>query len=212
MHVKQMRFHNKRVCVECGLLRAANLRQCPWCRANTQTREPRVGDRIPDRQGLARECGANESGVDRSRAREPGGEEARREAAQDTSAGSASGVAPGHTQNPRPGMGAAGEPRERTPRRQPRGDARVADDEQARDATALIHWGDRGEGGRYWKLAVPERHMAVPEDLEKRAANLGNSTLEYVPAALLTRFAVTWAESMEGALTGDELWGKLARV
>ena len=52
--------------------------------------------------------------------------------------------------------------------------------------------------------------MAIPEGLETRVASLGNGTLEYVPAALLTRFAIGWAEGLEGGVAGDEKWAKLA--
>ena len=99
-------------------------------------------------------------------------------------------------------------------RRQPRGDARIAEDEQNRDVTAIVHWGDRDEGGRYWRVQVPEREMVIPDNLEERVARLGNGTVEYVPASLLTRFAVGWAECLEGgwqAATCGPDWAEAGR-
>ena len=96
-------------------------------------------------------------------------------------------------------------------RRQPRGDARVAEDEPNRDVSALVHWGDRDEGGSFWRVQAPEREVVIPEGLELRAANLGNGSLEYAPASLLTRFAIGWAECLEGGGARNEGWAKLAR-
>ena len=39
---------------------------------------------------------------------------------------------------------------------------------------------------------------------------LSRRTLDHLPAAVASRFAVAWAECIEGMMQGDEAWGFLA--
>ena len=76
---------------------------------------------------------------------------------------------------------------------------------------AVSIWGERDEGGRFWRLAAPSRDYDAPSDMVERVQALGNNTVEHIPLVLRTRFALAWAECLEGMATGDEGWSTLAR-
>eukprot|EP00973_Karenia_brevis_P025669 3541472-Karenia_brevis.AAC.1 len=59
MHVRQLNHHNKRVCVQCGALRAGQSRQCHTCGTGTQTRAAVAGDVVVDRSGFVARSGAS---------------------------------------------------------------------------------------------------------------------------------------------------------
>ena len=65
-HVRQLGLLNKRVCQECGHLRAGQRRQCPGCGKCRPMRDPAIGDRVNDRTNVKASEAAPATGLNRS--------------------------------------------------------------------------------------------------------------------------------------------------
>ena len=73
MHARQLQFHNKRVCMGCGAIRAGSARQCQLCGRCPATRPPEAGDAIVVRADVVATAIASDNaevgtlGADRAR-------------------------------------------------------------------------------------------------------------------------------------------------
>ena len=232
MHARQMHFHNKRVCECCGVLRAGQSRQCQTCGQAAPSREPRSGDIIVDRATWVARARRQQDADDRvrmgsaasgdDRADLDGGAAGADAVAAATAAAAATevGTQPAgvpDTGTPVPMAQGVGGERVRT---RPAGQAVASYLAHAGpaegsslhpEAVSDARWGDRAEGGSYWRVRAPAREVAVPNDLEPRTQALGNGTCEHIPMSLRDRYATTWAEAIEGTVAGSAEWGCLAR-
>lgn len=246
LQVRQMGFHNKRMCQQCGVLRAGQSRQCQTCGQAAPTREVKVGDTIADRSGLvARTNGRVEPAVVEEAVGNPeaaaqeveggGRREEHQQQQQQQQAGggqlverdmggNGDGQQQGGREQQREGEGqqtgrAEGGVWGRIGRQRtgPAVDTYLQREPEEASAEGRMQtdrrsrWGDRAEGGAYWRIKAPGREVAVPHDLVARVTELGNGTCEHVPMCLRDRFAITWAESIEGTVAGSALWAELAR-
>ena len=60
-------------------------------------------------------------------------------------------------------------------------------------------------------LTAPSRNLTLPPNLDEACLGISRSSAEHIPASLIPRYAVAWAECLEGLVTGDPTWSQLAK-
>ena len=181
-HVSQLVTLGKGCCEECGSLRASQSRQCGWCGCQTRCRQPRVGDVVVGRTTARVDTDGRPS------------------------------AAPSNALRP-----AAGEVVHIPVEPWSSDDAWLAASAQAGDiaGSGQPESGDGHQSNpapqQRRQLQAPMRALNLPQDLDGACAGLTRNSVENVPESLIPRFALAWAECLEGMAAGDPTWSSLAK-